>query len=484
MKKILFLGGLLVSALTFVSCDDDFADWASPQTNPQEEAVTLPGYTASATSAIDLAAVTGDRVQVLTLSQASLPEGATVSNTRIELLPSDNASAEKLTLNVDAQGRVAKAELQSAIETFYGKRPEARTMSAQVYSNIMLNGQAFLVDAGQISVVATPEAPFISSGYYIVGNMTDWFNGTPIQFSHSGADVYDDPVFTVTFSADADCYWKIVPQNNYDSGDIEHVGVDGIVGVAQDGDTSMSGTLTTDNPQAGRILEAGFYRMTINMLDYTYTIEKVAATYYIVGAMQGWTNDTNCAFYPTSTTVQSYTTKWDGDLKFWPSSSVGNWDGAYGAEKGVGAVASGKIVSNASNGADNIVPPTTGEYYTLTIDMGTMTYTWTKLDTPASYSTIGIIGGFNNWNADADIDMAQVAGAPHNWTLRYTFSSDTELKFRANDAWDVSWGEGNNIGDRNYGTGDTNNAPNLNVPAGTYNIYFNDITGQYLFIAE
>ena len=483
MKKILFLGGLLVSALTFVSCDDDFADWASPQTNPQEEAVTLPGYTASATSAIDLAAVTGDRVQVLTLSQASLPEGATVSNTRMELLPSDNASAEKLTLNVDAQGRVAKAELQSAIETFYGKRPEARTMSAQVYSNIMLNGQAFLVDAGQISVVATPEAPFIASGYYIVGNMTDWFNGTPIQFSHSGADVYDDPVFTVTFSADADCYWKIVPQNNYDSGDIEHVGVDGIVGVAQDGDTSMSGTLTTDNPQAGRILEAGFYRMTINMLDYTYTIEKVAATYYIVGAMQGWTNDTNCAFYPTSTTVQSYTTKWDGDLKFWPSSSVGNWDGAYGAEKGVGAVASGKIVSNASNGADNIVPPTTGEYYTLTIDMGTMTYTWTKLDdqAPAEYASMGLVGDFTGWADGADVVMAQVT--PHNWYVHATIATDGGLKFRVDGKWDVNWGDDADISVLNYGQGVAGGG-NITVPAGTYDVYFNDITGEYLFVAE
>lgn len=495
MKKILFLGGLLVSALAFVSCDDDFVDWANPQSYPQEESVTLPGYTATAvTTPIDLAAVTADSVQVLTLSQATLPEGATVSNNRIELLPSDGSSTEKITLDVDGQGRVATAELQSTIETFYGKRPTARTMSGQVYSNIITNGQAFLVDAGVINVTATPEAPFISSGYYIVGNMTDWFKGTPISFSHSDADVYDDPVFTVTFSAPADCYWKIVPQSNVDRGDLEYIGVDGIIGVAQNGDDAMSGTLTTTSnstddggPGAGRILNAGFYRMTINMLDYTYTIEEVAATYYIVGAMQGWSNtDKSCAFYPSSTTVQSYTTQWNGDLKFWPSSDLGNWDGAYGAEKGVGAVVSGKIVSNASNGADNIVPPTTGEYYTFTIDMGTMTYTWTKCadQNPATYSTIGVIGTFNNWDAENDVNMTAVTGAPHNWYVRLTIDADGELKFRANDDWAVSWGEANNIGDCNYGKGDTNNAPNITVPAGTYDVYFNDITGEYIFIAD
>lgn len=486
MKKIMFLGGLFLSAMTFVGCSDDFTDWASPQTNPQEDAIELPGYTASAvTTPIDLSTVAGDSVQVLTLSDAALPEGAVVSNTRVELLPDGDETATAVTLAVDNEGRVGKADLQATIEGFYGKRPEARTLVGHVYSNVMINGQAFLVDAQTINVVATPEAPYIASAYYLVGDMCGWDAASAIKFTHSDADVYDDPVFSVVFTTPkADCYWKIVPQGNIDSGDFWHEGTDGVVGVAVDGDPSLAGSLVTTAPKAGKIENAGFYRMTINMLDYTYTIEAVAGTYYLVGALQGWSDsDRSCPMYPTSATVHTYTTQWtgDGNLKIWEASAFGNWDVAYGSPTNDDTSASGQLVNS---GAGSIKVPTANEYYTFTVDMGTMTYTWTKLDTPASYSTIGIIGGFNNWNADADIDMAQVAGAPHNWTLRYTFSSDTELKFRANDAWDVSWGEGNNIGDRNYGTGDTNNAPNLNVPAGTYNIYFNDITGQYLFIAE
>ena len=246
MKKIMFLGGLLLSAMTFVGCSDDFTDWASPQTNPQEDAIELPGYTASAvTTSIDLSTVTGDSVQVLTLSDATLPEGAVVSNTRVELLPDGDETATAVTLAVDNEGRVGKADLQATIEGFYGKRPEARTLVGHVYSNVMINGQAFLVDAQTINVVATPDAPFIASAYYIVGNMTDWFNGDPIKFSHSDVNVYDDPVFTVSFTAPADCYWKIIPQNNIDSGDLEHTGEDGVVGVAENGDVSMEGSLVT-----------------------------------------------------------------------------------------------------------------------------------------------------------------------------------------------------------------------------------------------
>ena len=45
----------MLSAMTFVSCNGDYDDWADPQSNPQEEAVTLPGYTATAADPIDLA---------------------------------------------------------------------------------------------------------------------------------------------------------------------------------------------------------------------------------------------------------------------------------------------------------------------------------------------------------------------------------------------------------------------------------------------
>lgn len=487
MKKILFFGTLFLSAMTFVACSDDYDDWAEPQSNPQEESVTLPGYTASGVSAIDLASVEGDSVQVLSLSSVSLPEGASVGNTRVEVLPADGSSTEATTISVDNENRVAVADLQSVIETYYGKRPTARELIAQVYSNIILNGQTFRVDAGTITITATPDAPFIASAYYLVGDMTGW-EGAPIQFRHSDADVYEDPVFTVTFTANAGNYWQIIPQSNIDNGEFWYKGEEGVVGVAVDGDTSLSGSLTTNDPKSGKFEKDGFYRLTINMLDYTYTIEEVAATYYVYGAIQGWDKDPAtgkvCAFYPSSTTVQSYTTLWTGawDLKFWSATDWGVDAQAYGCENDGDNSATGTIVG----GNKGAISAPSAEYYTFTIDMATMTYTWTKCSNqnPTTYDTMGLIGSFNNWDADNDVNMTEVANAPHNWYIRnMTFESDCEVKFRANDAWDVSWGESNNIGDRNYGVAYTTDAPNLNVPAGTYDIYLNDITGEYVFIS-
>lgn len=488
MKKIKLISGLLLSAMTFVGCSDDFTDWASPQSNPQESAISLPGYQAEPVSAIDLSAVEGDSVQIMTLTQAALPEGSVVDYTRIELLPVEGEETTPVTLNVDNEGRVGKADLQATLEGFYGKSPVQRILAGNVYSDIVINGQAFFVDAHSINVVATPDAPYIASAYYIVGNMTDWFNGDPIKFSHSDVNVYDDPVFTVSFTAPADCYWKIIPQNNIDSGDLEHTGEDGIVGVAENGDISMEGSLVTgDGVGAGRILNAGMYRMTINMMEYTYKIEEMAATYYLVGDFGGaasWDiSNFNYALYPQTTTTQSYTTKWTGSGSFKFFTEANNWDSAYGAELGTTAGAvSGKLASNANNGADNISVPEVGAYYTFTVDMSAMTYTWTKCDESKviDYNKIGLIGVNGDW--DNDVFLTQVTS--HNWYVEADVTSDCEVKFRVDGNWDVmDWGADVNIADQSYGTG-TKGGANVKLPAGKYKVYFNDITGQFLFLAE
>lgn len=488
MKKIKLISGLLLSAMAFASCSDDFTDWASPQSNPQESAISLPGYQAESVSAIDLSAVDGDSVQIMTLTQAALPAGSVIDYTRIELLPVEGEETTPVTLNVDNEGRVGKADLQATLEGFYGKSPVQRILAGNVYSDIVINGQAFFVDAHSINVVATPDAPFIASAYYIVGNMTDWFNGDPIKFSHSDVNVYDDPVFTVSFTAPADCYWKIIPQNNIDSGDLEHTGEDGIVGVAENGDISMEGSLVTgDGVGAGRILNAGMYRMTINMMEYTYKIEEMAATYYLVGDFGGaasWDiSNFNYALYPQTTTTQSYTTKWTGSGSFKFFTEANNWDSAYGAELGTTAGAvSGKLASNANNGADNISVPEVGAYYTFTVDMSAMTYTWTKCDESKviDYNKIGLIGVNGDW--DNDVFLTQVTS--HNWYVEADVTSDCEVKFRVDGNWDVmDWGADVNIADQSYGTG-TKGGANVKLPAGKYKVYFNDITGQFLFLAE
>ena len=493
MKKLSKYIAFAFLGMAMASCGDDYNDWANPQTNPQEDAITIPGFTATAAQAIDFASVTTDSVNTFSLSSAALPEGFTLGNARIELTPQGVENATKTTVNTSLDGKGAVADLASVVESAYGKRPTARTFDAQVYVNAIKEGQAVLIDAGKINLVMTPKAPFIDSNYYLVGQMTDWSLDTKFKFTHSDADVYEDPVFTIMFTTtDDNQYWKIIPQGNVDAGNIWAVenNPKGVVGVEKDGDDAMSGTLLTttskgEKANAGKIAKAGTYQMTINMMDYTYSIKQISPEYYLVGALQSWSDENmSCLMTAETAMVQNFTTKWTGDanLKIWLGSDFGKWDNAFGSAAGDGVnAAEGKLKANG--GA--IVCPEKDAYYTFTADFSTMTYKWTKLanQNPTEFEYVGLIGVGGKWSDGDDIDLKQVA--PHNWYLAKQEIPAGGLKIRADHKWrdDGNWGfaEGQNY--ENKGTLITSGGSgNIPVPAGTYNIYFNDITGAYAFV--
>lgn len=493
MKKLSLYISIALAGLFMGSCSEDFKDWADPQTNPQEDAITIPGFTATAAQAIDFASVTTDSVNTFSLSSAALPEGFTLGNARIELTPQGVENATKTTVNTDLNGKGAVADLAPVVESAYGKRPTARTFDAQVYVNAIKDGQAVLIDAGKINLVMTPKAPFIDTNYYLVGQMTDWSLDTKLKFTHSDADVYEDPVFTIMFTTtDDNQYWKIIPQGNVDAGNIWAVenNPKGVVGVEKDGDDAMSGTLLTttskgEKANAGKIAKAGIYQMTINMMDYTYSIKQIAPEYYLVGALQSWSDQNmSCLMTAETAMVQNFTTKWTGDanMKIWLGSDFGKWDNAFGSASGDGVnTAEGKL--KAGGGA--IVCPEKGAYYTFTADFSTMTYKWTKLanQNPTEFKHVSLIGVGGKWNEGDDIDLEQVA--PHNWYLAKQEIPAGGLKIRADHKWrdDGNWGFAEGQKYESKGTLITSGgSSNISVPAGTYNIYFNDITGAYAFV--
>lgn len=490
MKKTSLYLTIALAGLFMGSCSDDYTDWANPQTNPQEDAITIPGFSAAAAQAIDLAQVTTDSVAAYSLGVDALPAGFSLENARMELTPKGIENATTTTVNTSLDGNSAVADLAPIVEAAYGKRPTARTFNAHVYVNAVKDGQAVLIDAGNVDLVMTPNAPFIDSNYYIVGNMTGWALDNTLKFAHSAADVYEDPNFTIMFTTTADNqYWKIIPQGNVDKGDIWAVENDpkGVVGVEIDGDDAMSGTLLTttstgEKANAGKIAKAGIYQMTINMMDYSYTIKQIAPEYYLVGKLQGWATDNKyCLMYAESAMIQSYTTQWneDANLKIWLSSDWGNWDNAYGTATDGDNSASGNI-----GGSGAIKCPEPGAFYTFKVDFSTMTYSWTKLanQTPTEFAKIGLIGVGGDWTND--IDMKQVT--PHNWYIEKDIPAGG-LKIRANHEWNNAGNWGLAGGQEYANTGkliSDGGSQNIPVPAGKYKIFFNDITGEYAFIAE
>lgn len=489
--KILYSLAVLAS-VTLASCNGDYDDWAQPQHNPEEKAITIPGFTATqVVQDIDFANVTTDSVSTFTLSEAALPEGFTLENARLEIMPQGGDNAIKKTVNSSIEGKSAVADLSEVIESYYGKRPIAHSFVTHVYLNAMKNGDAVLIDAGEFNLAMTPKAPFIDSGYYMVGQMTDWNLDTNLKFIHSEKDVYEDPVFTLVFTTKEDNqYWKIIPQGNVDTGNIWEVenNPKGVVGVENDGDDAMSGTLLTttskgEKAQAGKIAKAGTYKMTINMMDYTYSIEQLASEYYLVGKLQGWSDKAEgktCLMYAESAVVQSYTTQWNSDanLKIWKGSDFGTWDNAFGTE-----VDGDQSVKGPLTGSNAIKCPEPGSFYTFTADFSTMTYKWTKLknQNPTAYEHVGLIGVGNDW--ENDVDMTEVT--PHNWFIETTIP-EGNFKIRANHKWDDSANWGYAEGQEFSSTGKlitSGGSQGIKVASGKYRIFFNDITLEYAIIA-
>ncbi|MCI5929989.1 MAG: hypothetical protein MRZ70_01420, partial [Prevotella sp.] len=242
--------------------------------------------------------------------------------------------------------------------------------------------------------------------------------------------VYDDPIFTISFeTTKADQYWKIIPKKNADAGNIWAAGV---VGPKVDGDDSMTGALTNGEAKAGKIAKAGKYKLTINMMDYSYTIEEVNYDpfIYFIGSTDGWSSsDQKLALVDDAKGVYTgyvYIADPNGaGLQFKFQRVAGSWDneinaGAFVNFGGAATNEGGNFGVNAGEGV---------YYFDVNLSEGTITAT--------KVETMGIIGGFNSWGGDATM----------TWNAKeYCFEATNVgvtadgWKFRINGGWDINLG--------------------------------------------
>ena len=459
IKKILLGMTLLMS---MVSCTEDYTDWANPQTNPEEEAVSFGNGSVTPVDVINLADVTGDKVKVASIVAPTSTKDSYKSSFKINL---DGQS-----FDIDADGNMAKADLVSYITDKFGKRPIERDIDATLDA-WQSNGSTAvkMATSETFQVKAIPEAPFIDNGYYLVGDMftTDdvngWTKGVAKAFNHSENDVYDDPIFTVSFeTTKADQYWKIIPKKNIDADDLW---APGVVGPKVDGDDSMTGALTNGEAKAGKIAKAGKYKLTINMMDYSYTIEEVNYDpfIYFIGATDGWTKaEQKLALVDDAKGV--YTgylycadpNGWGNQFKF--QRVAGSWEneinsGAFSTFSGAATNEGGNIGVNAGEGV---------YYFDVNLSEGTITAT--------KVETMGIIGGFNGWGGDAVM----------TWNAEeYCFEATNVgvtadgWKFRVNGGWDINLGGSlNNL---------TAGGDNLSVAGNTIKLYPTRKTSENIY---
>ena len=426
MKKYL-LYTLFGAASLMASCTEDFnEDVAAPQQWEQEAAITLPQLTISPVPTISYDQVI-DSIAIFNPSlNGELPEGARLDNFYVDLVAENG---KKKTLNTSSTGKVATAELQATIEELYGKRPIDRKFNATVYANVIINGQASLIK-GETTVTAIPVAPQISQHYYLIGAPSAWDpTCVTMPFNHSNKDVYEDPIFTIVFPiADGETWFAVTDDITVNKNDWSQV-----FGCAEgNGNNGAEGSLKrradlTDDGSFKVVVDgdAKFIKMTLNMMEYTYKIEKLnfAEFIYVPGNHQGWAPDKAPALQsPAFDGVYVGYTYLNGNFKF---TKERNWNAEYNFND---FATKDDIFFN--NDGSNINISEEG-FYQIKADVAS-----SKLS--AVKTTWGIIGPAQAGGWDTDTDMTWNA-ADESWTATVELAAD-EFKFRANDAWAINVG--------------------------------------------
>ena len=423
----------------FAACNDDFPTEFVPQTNAPESAFPANAVSvtpsASTINLIDLLAAEEEApITIGTISLASPLPANTELKAEVEL--SRNADfSQSVTIDANAiDGNVISVMPSALEEAYYGsitKNPATTDLYLRTLLYTVTGGDAVTIIGtpgenfyGTQKVTFTPEnRANISPAYYIVGGPNDWAGSAAersIKFNHSGADVYEDPVFTVIFDANAggDTWFAIGDDKACDAiGNGDWNQLLGIVGgnnQATEGQLDFRYNMGADNSFC---VPAGpkKIKVTINMLEYTFKIESVsiADAYYLIGGPGEWNAESamTMQFSLSSASVVddpvfTYTFEGSGsDMWF-----------AFGDEEAISAVAAGtwnKLFGTTGasedlsgsfdrrynlDGDHSFHVDGQAKFYRFTINMAEMTYVIAPLNFAEYIYEAGVN---NNWGSIA-----------------------------------------------------------------------------------
>jgi hypothetical protein len=404
----------MFASATLWSCKGDYDDWADPQGYDAENPV---GMSLTATSVGDIKfeniAEDVDSIDVFN-AIASVPDGAVLGDYRLSI----TANGETVDFGVNNDGYVDVNELNTFIVTTFGRRPEARQLTLTVSVPVAYQSKQFILRAEPFTINATLVTPKIENAYYFIGGLNDWKIPTSLKFDHSDTNIYDDPVFTLTFdvpSTTGELWWKIVPQSSF-----ETESWSGLFGPALDGDESLSGNLVEDGNAGCWKGLAGKYKLTINMLDGTYSLTSATELLYTPGSANSWGFATGMLFTDDYKTYNGFA-HLNGEFKLTDRPAWGGIEWASGSGEGTIAVGA----------SGNLPGPSTDGLYWVVVNTVASTYSYTLI------TDITLVGdAVGGW--EADVALTHSADFL-TWEGDVTFSAG-EWKFRMNKGWDINLG--------------------------------------------
>ena len=401
-------------ALLMAGCTEDYKDWAQPFQNGPEEPVSV-SISVSPGAAVDFATITDETVKLFSAS-VSNPEGAEATYTAS--ITNEDGSKE-IAIKTDENFFCSTAELESAVNALWGRRPVARTIPVKVLAYVKVNGVA-IASTGTTTLTATPNAPVIEEAYYITGTVNGWDNtNTDYELSNGGADPYENSIFTVMIPGDkvsGDIEFKVTPKSGL-GGDWSKCLT------ASDTEGVFATNNAGGNLKVAYVAGAKFYRIQFDLMNQTWSGAGLSFGdyFYEIGNESGWGTSHALAGPANDGKYKGYYYL-NGEFKFKPNAD--NWDDDL--EYVSGTTTSGTLTDA---GGPNCPDPGEG-FYEIFLDAGALNYTLTKIE------SVSMIGGFNEWGSDLEMTYNAEEGC---WEVT-TDQVSGEYKFRANHDWAINWG--------------------------------------------
>ena len=448
MKKTLLYSLAAMASLALASCAGDYDDWANPQANEQEASAAKYGVTfANGSEAEGSMADEDGIINLVTVNSTD----ANVSGFTLKDLKVNGVAVNGTMIGNSVQ--VSASELEKLVcEQNKSRASVARDLKVETQVSINLaSGDAVSITnkgetTGKFTPTATPQLD--EKGYYMLGqvNGNEWDAKSPVWMNKISDGVYQ---LKVTTTADKN-WFKFYAGSNFVSEDWDSINK-GALGCKENGSEDTFGYILYDGDSWGKLQTpvipgAGTWIVTLDMNNLTYTVGKPVL--YMAGDANGWaTNDYLAGEDGVHFTGFMYLNQ--NGFKF---CTQPEWKGTnYGANFDTAADAANITMTEAAG------------YYKVDVDLESKSYVLTPI------TTIGIIGSASPNGWDSDVDMTYV---PYNkdtkevngyWEVKNITLSAGEIKFRANDGWDISWGgELDNLTTKNGG--------NITVEAGTYDI--------------
>lgn len=457
MKKNQILAGLFLAGITLGACTEDYTDWADPQSNSPEEA--------AAKYEINFGAGTGAVIDMDKFYANVEVEAQKTDSVEIAALSSSNSQVSSIKMNsININGKVINAafkqgniikvntlELDSVVrDAFFSRAHVERVLNVNVNVAVKLkNGEAVNISGTSQAKLTPITTPAVSAdGYVLMGDFVEngsgWDTSNPVVMNPVAGK---EGVYQVTIETknEGSNWFKFYETFDKASGWDGPTGANaGQIGCRKNGDdkTENFAVWTGDvyKVETPTITGKGHFVVTFDAVNFTYSVAPATAYLYMAGDANGWKQIDVMASPEFNNIYKGYMYLNQNGFKF---CSQENWDGPnYGAD-----------FSTAGDAANITITEPAG-FYQVDVNLNEKTYTLTPVE-------IGIIGSATPGGWDADTNMAYSV-ENRCWSITTTLV-EGELKFRANDGWDINWG----------GTPEkltTNNGDNIKVAAGKYTI--------------